>query len=475
MQIPLPKLPHAATIMNTLIVFFLVFGLVGCTTTPEPGAAGIGDPYYSELGNGGYDVEHYTIALNVEPIANDISGTVTITARATQSLSSLNLDLVSLTVDSVSVNGKTADYLRTEHELAVTPAKPLANNKKFTVMVTYHGSPKPISVTTSSGPFERGWFHAEDGTINVISEPDGAATWFPVNDHPRDKATYRFEITVPKPFMVAASGILRETVEAGEKVRYVWEMDKPMASYLAAINIGQYVVETLPGPPGVTVRSYFPPGYEEAFKVNYAQIPTMIEYFSKLFGPYPFAAYGVLMADSTVPTCALAGALEIQTMSTHCPAFSSGQETIIAHELAHQWFGDSVSLVNWQDIWLKEGLATYAEWLWLTRAEGLPGVSRIADLKLGSLHLSAPIGQPKPDDLYNHDVVYTGGALVYHALRLRVGDEKFFKILQTYTERYRYANASTDDFIALSEKISGQKLQSFFDSWLYKTELPGFK
>jgi aminopeptidase N len=169
------------------------------------------------------------------------------------------------------------------------------------------------------------------------------------------------------------------------------------------------------------------------------------------------------------------GAEEIQSMSTHCPGFTSGQEMVVAHELAHQWFGDSVSLENWQDMWLKEGLATYAEWIWLTRAEGLDGVSRIADLKLDSLHLSAPIGQPKPDDFYNHDVVYTGGALVFHALRLRVGEATFFKILRTYTDRYKYGNAGTDDFIALAEEISGEKLQTFFDSWLYKTELPSFK
>jgi aminopeptidase N len=162
-------------------------------------------------------------------------------------------------------------------------------------------------------------------------------------------------------------------------------------------------------------------------------------------------------------------------MSTHCPAFSSGQEMIVAHELAHQWFGDSVSTENWQDIWLKEGLATYSEWLWLTRAEGLDGVSRIADLKIRSLNLTAPVGQPKPDDLFNSDVVYTGGALVFHALRLRVGDETFFKILQTYADRYRYGNASTDDFIAIAEKISREDLQTFFDAWLYSAELPGYK
>jgi aminopeptidase N len=437
---------------------------------PLPGAAGIGDPYYPALGNGGYQVEHYTIVLDVQPVANVISGTTTIRAYATQALSAFNLDFTGLTVEQVVVNGSTADYKRAGRELTITPAQPVAHNHEFTVVVAYAGSPQPIlSVVRHT---EVGWFHAEDGTINVIGEPDGAATWFPANNHPRDKATYRFEITVPAAFVVAASGLLRDTVAQDEKVRYIWTMDKPMASYLAAINIDHYVVETKPGPDGVLLRHYFPPNFSEASKRSYAKLPEMIEFFSDLFGPYPFAAYGVLIADPESEVCQAILAIEIQTLSTHCPELAAEEEEIIAHELVHQWFGNSVSIENWQDLWLKEGLATYAQWLWRTRDQEIEVTSRLAAVYQRRLRLPFPVGQSPSDDLYNYDAVYIGGALVFHALRLQVGDPAFFEILRTYHERFQYGNASTQDFMALAEEVSGQELDAFFQAWLYTDQLP---
>jgi aminopeptidase N len=472
--------------------FFLIFllplalGLADCTPLgtavetptepPEsmPGAAGIGDTYYDTLGNGGYDVEHYTIELDVEPVANVINGTTTIVASASQSLSSLNLDLAGLVVDSVTVGGRAADYGREGHELTITPAEPLLPNSEFTVAVTYHGSPEPVRSLASPYAGDLvGWFHTDNGVINVMNEPNGAATWFPVNDHPRDKAAYLFEITVPRPYVVVASGLLMDTIDQGEKVRHIWEMNHPMASNFASVNIGDYVLESLPNPKGVIIRSYFPPDLQESSKQDFAEIPEMIALFSDLFGPYPFAAYGVLIADADIEWCqnAILGALENQTLSTHCPGLLSRQERVVAHELAHQWFGNSVSLKNWQDIWLKEGLTTYAEWLWLNRESGVDAVSEVADLQQLSLSDEALIGQPPADDLYNN-TVYTGGALIFHALRLRVGEDAFFNILRSYADRYQYGNAGTDDFITLAEEVSGEELQEFFDAWLYSEDLP---
>lgn len=457
-------------------VLLLGLSLVGCagSNEPTPGAAGIGDPYYETLGNGGYDVERYTIELDVEPIANVITGTTTIVAHATQPLSSLNLDLAGLVVDDVTVDGRAADYSREGHELTVTTVEPLPLNSEFTVTVAYHGSPEPIRSLASGYVSDLvGWFHAEGGAINVLSEPNGAATWFPVNDHPRDKATYRFEIIAPRPYVVVASGVLIEKVDEGEKIRHIWEMDQPMASYLASINIGDYVLESLPSTEGVIVRNYFPPGFRESSKQGYAKISEMIALFSDLFGPYPFAAYGVLIVDADIVWCEafIGHALENQALSVHCPGSLSGQERVVVHELAHQWFGNSVSLKNWQDVLLKEGLATYAEWLWLNRGSGVDAVSEMADLQQLILPHEAPIGQPPADDLYKQ-AVYTGGALLIHALRLRVGEDAFFNILRTYANRYQYDNADTDDFITLAEEVSGEELQEFFDVWLYSVDLP---
>ena len=306
-----------------------------------------------------------------------------------------------------------------------------------------------------------------------MGEPNGAETWFPVNDHPRDKATYRFEITVPEPWVAAASGSLRDTVDLGDRTRFIWEMDKPMASYLASINIDQYTREETKIPGGFIVRNYIPSGFSAEDDASLAVLPEMISYFSSLFGPFPFKEYGVVIASGNITPCMskMGGALETQSLSVYCPKFAVRNESALAHELAHQWFGDSVSLKNWQDLWLKEGMATYAEWLWETRDKDLNSLNTLVKREMQRYIIPSEIGAPPVDDLYDAPA-YTGGAIVYHALRLQVGEDNFFKIIRTYLERYQYGNASAADFIALSEEISGQDLTGFFDTWLNGKSMP---
>ena len=438
------------------------------TPAPAPGAPGLGDPYAPGLGNGGYDVQHYTIALDVEPMPNIVTGTTTIAARATQALSAFNLDFADLPIDAVTVDGRAAAYTHDGNELTITPAAPLGEADRFTTVVTYHGSPAPIPSLAAD---TIGWFHSPSGAINVVGEPDGAQAWFPANDYPSDKATFRFEITVPAPYVAAAPGLLHATEQRGDRIRYIWEMDQPIATYLAAVNIDKYEVETAAGPGAVEIRNYFPQDTPAALRARYAELPQVIEYFASLFGPYPYDAYGVLIADPQADICGFMVAEETPTLSTHCATNRAADEEVVAHELAHQWFGDSVSLASWQDMWLKEGLATYGQWLWQTRDGGLEALNKAAGSDLQRLRLAAPIAQPPPHDLYNEGV-YTGGALVFHALRLKVGDETFFKILRTYYNRYKDGNAGTQDFIAVAEEVSGQELSPFFSDWLYTTILP---
>ena len=459
-----------------LLICTLAVGVASCQPQPAAvaGASGIGDTYYPQLGNGGYDVQKYTLVLDVDPIPNAVTGDAIIAARAIDRLSAFNLDFQGLTVDAVRVNGAEAAYTRQDQELTITPKQALPAGRLFSVDVSYHGQPEYAEIITSKGAFNgSGWFHSADGSINVMSEPNGSSTWYPVNNHPRDKAAYRFEIRVPKPWVVAATGTLRNTVDEGEKTRYVWEMDQPMASYLASINIDKYRVETSPGPNGVMIRNYFPPELQDDLKADLGATGEMIEYFDSIFGPYPFHEYGVVVVDASIPPCTagVGGSLEAQTMSVFCPRSSSLEESVVAHELAHQWFGDSVSLVNWQDLWLKEGMATYAEWLWGTRNMKADALNQLAQAEKDNLFVATKIGQPPAEDLYSWEQ-YVGGALTFHALRLKAGDEAFFKILRTYLERYRYGNASAQEFIALSEEISGQPLSDFFDSWLLQTHLP---
>ena len=453
-----------------LVPLFLLsmLELNGCSSA-QPGAEGIGDTYYPQLGNGGYDALHYTLELSIDPQSNALSGVCTMEAQATQSLGAFNLDFTGLSIQQITVNDKAAKYSREERELTITPAQPIQAGDVFTVSTIYSGSPE---TSPSSGAlWSSGWYHTDENVVFVSSETSGSATWYPVNDHPLDKASYTFRITVPKPYVVAANGLLQQEVDNGDAITYVWEAAEPMASYVTAINIDKYMVETVPGPDGILIRNYLPPDFPEASKAGINQTGDMLAFFSERFGPYPFKAYGIVIVD--FPDDNGPAAMETQTLSQHEVdeyGFSLS-EYVIAHELAHQWFGDSVSLESWQDIWLKEGAASYAGWLWKEYKK-----SGYLDTKVRSLYpmyafSPDPPGKPSPTDLYTN-TVFDRGALIFHALRLRVGDEAFFQILRTYTERFRYGNASTADFIAVAEEVSGQDLGEFFDAWLYDTKIP---
>jgi aminopeptidase N len=427
----------------------------------------MGDPYYENLGNGGFDIEEYLIALDVNPRANTLDGSTTITANATERLGSFNLDFHGLEIESITVNDEPADFSRDGDELTVKPSMVLELNQPFTVVVNYSGTPELIRATPID--IDMGWSHDGAGAINVWGEPAAASTWFPNNNHPRDKAAYRYEISVPKEWMVAANGTLKETKENGNKTLFVWEMDDPMATYLATINIDQYELVTQTGPNGLKIRNYFPVDFPAAERLNYDTIPAMIDFFNDLYGPYPFDEYGVVVASADGICADVALALEAQSLSIHCPVMSF--EEVIAHELGHQWFGDSVSLENWKDIWLKEGFATYSEWLWKSKNDPDQLARIVKNRDSMFFDTEFPVAEPSPLNLYTDDS-YTGGGLVLNALRAEVGDETFFNILQTYTERYRFSNAGTDEFIAVAEDVSGQNLQAFFDEWVYSERLP---
>ncbi|MBI5957371.1 MAG: M1 family metallopeptidase, partial [Chloroflexi bacterium] len=341
---------------------------------------------------------------------------------------------------------------------------------KITLAITYSGSPKGVNFTGI--PLLLGWMNYGSGVF-VASEPAGSAGWYPVNDHPLDKATYSFHITVPEPFVVAANGLLEETTDNGDTTTYVWEMRQPMASYLTTVNIDDFVLRTDEGPGGLLIRNYFPTTIADKAEIDFARTGDMIAFFEEAFGPYPFEAYGVVVADQGFPF-----ALETQSLTLFARDWITGDGSIeeaVAHELSHQWFGNSVSLSKWEDIWLNEGFATYSSWLWAEHDQGSDALNQMVDQMVeyvsGSPDYFIAPGNPPANDLFNGGV-YVRGGLTLHALRLTVGDETFFEIMSTYYDRYQFSNATTDDFIALSEEISGQDLGDLFDSWLYGEKLP---
>jgi aminopeptidase N len=428
---------------------------------PRPGANGLGDPYFPDLGNGGYDVSHYALDLTWRPDAGRMDGVVTITAEATQPLASLTLDAVDLDVGEVTVEGQPATTeVEGERDLVVTPADPIAEGTTFETVVTYAAGPRSLA---GADPVDPGWV-ADGDQVYTAFEPHGAATLFPVNDHPVDKAAYELRVTVPEGLDVAANGVLSETVPGDGEATWVYDAPDPMASYLVQIVIAdlEFVEDT--GPGGLPLRHAFDADVAAGLAGSMDRTGEMIDVYDDLFGPYPFVAYGAVVVDRP-----LGFALETQTLSIFGTDSALG-ETIVAHELAHQWFGDAVSPATWQDIWLNEGFATYAEWLWAEH-RGQGSVASIAESLAGFGGLDTPPADPGAGALFA-TTVYERGALTLHVLREAIGDVDFFTVLRRWVERHGGDAASTADFESLAEEVSGQDLQALFDAWLRAPAMP---
>jgi hypothetical protein len=668
--------------VKAAVMFLLGTGLALSPVTAQarppdfgPGADGIGDPYYPLDGNGGYDVRHYTLDLGYDPPTDTLTGVATIRARATQDLSQFNLDLDGLTVREITVKGAPATFTRNGQELVVVPAEGLRKGRRFTTVVRYDGVPATL-------PDQSGFFHTDDGEV-IAGQPHGAATWFPVNDHPTDKASYTFNVTAPTGLEVLANGVLAAKVEQGPVTRWTWEAREPMASYLATVNTGGFEVKayradgirywdavdtdlfTPYAPPssgsgyavsqavdesykrltrtidvpagGATVSfqmnrdtetdwdfafveahtvgaddwttladqnghtsqtpgngcligwnvlhpqvshyqtntgnytctstgttgewhaaSGTSAGYEpwsvdlSAFagrqvelSISYAseysnqgaglfvddivvstgegttsfeddgdradgwaasgppegsppnandwvigetgvgedtgdiarasldRQPEIIDFLSDTFGRYPFRAAGGVVSDEP----RLGFALETQTRPVYSRYFftdSVSGDSVVVHELAHQWFGDSLALDRWQHIWLNEGFASYAEWLWSER-EGLATAQQYFDAYASRLSgdpwWTYVIGDPGPDNIFVGPV-YDRGAMTLHALRLQIGDRDFFRLVRKWVAQNQGGNVATEDFTALAERVSGQDLDAFFTTWLFTPGKP---
>ncbi len=471
-----PPLRSALSLNALAVLAALLVLLAGCSD-PLAGSAGLGDSYLPNAGNGGYEVLHYDLDLTVDPSSGQLAGLATISAVATQDLSAFNLDFDwPGDVEAVAVDGRGADWKVSDGELKVACPATLEAQGEFTVSVAYAGTPKAIE---DAGSFEMGWQHRGD-LIFTLDEPEGASTWFPVNDHPSDKATYSFRITVPKPYVAAANGVLVATEDKGTDQTFVWEMKQPQASYLASVTIADYVVQTGESSTGVPIRNYFDPGLMTDAETVFERTGEVLDYFVGVFGPYPFEVYGV-----AVPAADTGAAMENQTLSLYgqdvvarrMTGDAVTREIYLAHELAHQWFGDSVTIERWQDIWLNEGFATYASWLWLEHDKGAQMMRALVERTLLSLDGASypPLSDPGVDGLFSANV-YGRGALTLHALRLTVGDQAFFTIVREWASRYQYGSVNTDEFISLVKEVATgvppDQLTALFAAWLDEERRP---
>jgi aminopeptidase N len=451
---------HALLAASALV---LVTAGPAAAVTFSPGASGSGDPFFPQAGNGGYDVSHYSLGLGYEPSTKQLTGTAVITATATQNLSRFDLDLRGFTISGLQVNGTAAAFERAgEQELVVTPRNGLRAGDPFTVSVTYAGIPQVV--TDPDGSIE-GWVPTDDGAF-VVGEPQGSPGWYPVNDSPQDKATFDFAVTVPDGLTVMANGVLVSSTSTGGRTTWVWRESDPMAPYLATATLGRFdltVSQVGSIPSYVAIDPTLPSG--NVFR----KLPQIVQFYESIYGPYPFNAVGSV-ADNAPE---VGYSLETQTK----PVYDRmPDEATVAHELSHMWLGDSVTLRQWPDIWLHEGFATWSEWIW-SEHNGHKSAQGYFDTLYNTPASKTSFWTPPPGDpgdpahLFD-GTIYNRGAMTVQALRQKVGDDAFFRIMRTWVTDNRYGNVTTAQFIALAEQTSGMNLDHFFDVWLYQPQKP---
>lgn len=426
------------------------------------------DPYVPDSGNEGYHVELYDLDLRYTVRTNRLQAAVVLSIRSLTPLTTITLDMVGMVVSEVRVNGHKAKYTRSTTKLTIKLPHPLEADVRFTVEVDYAGKPRPRR--TRWGTI--GWEELEDGSL-VASQPTGAATWFPCNDTPAHKSRYRIQVTAEKEYRVVTNGVTAGHSTTGGHRTWRFYQDIPAAPYLATVQVGRYVEDEIDlGPvPGAVL---YPNGLRARVKHDvHKRVPRMMETFIEAFGPYPLSKYVVVVTEDELEI-----PIEAQGMATFGSNHVDGQhgsDRLIAHELAHQWFGNSVGVASWQHIWLNEGFACYSEWIWSEASGDLTAQQRAMHYyeKLAALPQDLLVGDPGPQEMFD-DRIYKRGALTVHALRLALGDEAFFDMVRAWTHAKQHDVTTTAEFEAHVRAQTGRDLTPLFDAWLRQRELPPF-
>lgn len=467
---------HHGTAVRAACLALAAVSLAACTssrtsdTPPEPrepveakpGADGVGDPYYPKDGNGGYDVTAYHVSISYDPKNQQLDGDTRITAKATGDLQRFNLDLNGLEVAAVQVDDKAAKFERAgEHELVVTPAAQVADGAEFTTRVTYSGVPEGPE-DGSLG--DNGWQVARSGGAFVAGEPHSATAWYPANDTPRDKATFKLDARVPNGWSVVSNG--RETPPTRGSdgwTTYHWAEPTRISTYLTTVGIDKWTFDrsTLPG--GIPVVSAYAPGVEDKRQVE-SRLPEVIEFLASKFGPYPQSAAGGIYINEDI-------GFSLETQGR--PIYAAWADLpVVVHENAHMWWGNSVTVESWADICLNECFASYAQWLWDEAKENVDldeqyrrTVARGDDQFWGGKLYDMGAGN-------EFTSVYDKGPVALHALRRAIGEKAFNQVLRHWPTKHRDGNASWSEFEQYVEEVSGKDLGAFFVAWFHSTSAP---
>ena len=460
--------------LTTALTAGLTTAALGLSALVSPQAdAAAPDPYFPLDGNRGYDVQHYRIADTYAPAGDRLQGVTVLEAKAHKNLSSFHLDLV-LSPDSVSVDGHRASFSKPSiHELLVVPASPLQRGDTFTVRVRYHGRPSTLSAEGMK-PNSDLYFHQPGETI-AMGEPQNGPWWFAANETPVDKATYDITVGVPDGRQVVSNGELVGQHTGDGWTRWHWRMSDPMTTYLAFFAAGRFRLEqgTVDGRPFVyAVSRSLDPGQQDESMQLLESTGDVVSWLETKFGRYPFTSVGGVIGGAPV-----AYALETQSRPVYgyAGAPSPGSLGLLVHEEAHQWFGDDVSVRRWRDVWLNEGLATYAEWLY-AQEHGGPSLRdhlrEAYDARPAGAHFwQLQVSDPGPAKMWNAPV-YVRGAMMLAALGERVGDQAVLTTLHRWVHRRHFGHGTGQAFRHVAEQVSGMDLTAFFRHWLDDTTKP---
>ncbi|MEV7623945.1 M1 family metallopeptidase [Actinoplanes sp. NPDC089786] len=434
--------------------------------TPRAGAERSTDSYLPAHGNGGYRVLHYDLDLDYRIVTNRLAGRAVITAVAEQPLSRFTLDLGRLRVTEVRVGNRPARFSHRPGKLRIMPAQPVEGH--FVVEVRYAGKPVPISGRWG----DIGWDELTDGVL-VASQPNGAPSWFPCDDRPAAKAAFRVRITTAAPYTAVVTGDLVSRRRGAGTTIWEYERAEPTAPYLMSVQIGRYDLINLASGE-VRQRAAIPPRLRRRFAHDFGRHGEIMATMQRFFGPYPFREYVVVVADDD-----LDDPVEAQGMAVFGKNHLDGRRTherLVAHELAHQWFGNSLTVADWRHIWLNEGFATYAEWLWSAVSGGMSAATHAAQwhARLRIRPADMTVANPGVDRMFD-PLVYKRGGLTLHALRVLMGDEAFFALLRGWPTEHRHSTVTDQRFRAYAQTFTPKPLAPLFTDWLDRPELPPFK
>jgi aminopeptidase N len=460
-EVRIVSLPRNAAFVVALVAAFVFAGSASAIAAAAPKQPS--EPFFPRSGNRGYNVKHYDVSLGYQPRSGQLTARDVVEARATAGLRKFSLDLDGLKVTSVSVDGEAAKYSRGRGKVKIVPASRVAKRQAFTVVLRYQGQPRKVIDPDGS---TEGWYRTKDGAVGV-GEPVGTAAWLACNNAPRDKASFDIQITVPAGVKAMSNGRLVSRQKVDRRVRWSWSEPAPMASYLALVDIGDG--KLVRGHVGkLPVWTLVDPRLVKKSKAAIDSLPEIIRFESKIYGPYPFAAAG-----SVVDVANLQYALETQTRPIY--AFAPDRTTVV-HETAHQWFGDSVSLERWPNIWLNEGFATWTQWYFAEQHGGRTAQSVFAELYRRPASQTGfwnpPSGHPGQAKNLFAVSTYVRGAMTLQALRDKIGTHDLLRIMRTWATEHRHGHGDIEQFIALADKISGEHLHGFFQRWLFQRGKP---